>query len=186
MQPGRRDGEPAPTGSAVSDFYRDQYAGVVKYLVHVGAAHHEAEDAAQEAMIRLFRNWPGISNHHGWVRRVALNVFLSARNKANREAAKTLAMASLISVDDGHFDDPGEAESVRKLLAVLPPAQRTTFALFVDGLTVDEVAAALHAPAATVRSNRRHARERLKRNLPADMQTATEPTVTTDTPSERK
>jgi RNA polymerase sigma factor (sigma-70 family) len=161
------------TGSEVSDFFRDQYAVVVKFLVHVGAEFHEAEDVTQEAMIRLFRNWPRVENRHGWIRRVAVRIFVSGRREATREAMHVLAAAADASHDgDARLDEPGEIESVRSLLALLPPAQQKTMALVVDGLTVDEVAALLHARASTVRSNLRHARNRLKQSLSDDLSIA--------------
>lgn len=60
--------------------------------------------------------------------------------------------------------DAGEAADLRRALASLPPDQRAVVALFyLEGLTIPELAAAVNAPAGTVKSRLFHARRALRR-----------------------
>jgi len=61
---------------------------------------------------------------------------------------------------DDHSQD--EARRIVALLRRLPEHQRQVAALFYDGLSQAEITLAVDQPVATVRSNLRHARVRLK------------------------
>jgi len=64
----------------------------------------------------------------------------------------------------------GEFNDVRAALAALPRAQRATVALvYLEDLSVAEVATALNVPAGTVKTRLMHARRKLRAALEGDL-----------------
>jgi RNA polymerase sigma factor (sigma-70 family) len=159
--------------SDADTFYRKHFSAVVKYLVLSGASLQEAEDATQDAMIKILRCWETILEPAAWVRRVARNAFLDAARRNSKAFPKS-------SLESGHWGagvpgQPGPEECdtdtirVTELIKALPDKQRVVFALVVDGLSPQEIAELLGQHAPTIRSNFRHAREKVIRDLPPDL-----------------
>lgn len=69
-------------------FYRETAPSLVMFLMKLGAGRQEAEDAAQEAMLRAYRAWLTIEYPHAWVRVVAWRIHVSstARTKDTSDA----------------------------------------------------------------------------------------------------
>lgn len=162
---------PGPPSDA-DMFYRKHFGAVVKYLVLSGANLQEAEDATQDAMIKLLRCWEAILEPAAWVRRVARNAFLDAAKRNSRAVPKAL--------ESSHWDagvpgqpGPGDCDTdtirVMEIIRALPDKQRAVFALVVDGLSTREIAALLGQHGPTIRSTVRHAREKVMRDLPPDL-----------------
>lgn len=62
--------------------------------------------------------------------------------------------------------DNGIEDDLRSGLRKLPPSQRAAIALFyLDGLSVAEIAIALHTPAGTIKTRLFHARNKLRQHL---------------------
>jgi RNA polymerase sigma-70 factor, ECF subfamily len=141
----------------------------------------EAEDVAQEAFIKAYRALPafrGDSAFYTWLYRIAIN------------AAKNALVASKRRPIDYNLDlqDPEQyelqarlrnqetpehlvltdeiRETVNGAMAELPEDLRTAIVLReIDGLSYEEIAAAMDCPVGTVRSRIFRAREAIDRKL---------------------
>lgn len=137
-------------------------------LIGMGASRADAEDAAQEAMILAWQKWASIHKPSAWVSTTAARIFLKkkALRKKDQMVALEEAVAQSNDLETMMFDD-GQQEVLR-LLRALPNDQRCITALYYDGLSYDEIAEVTHKPIATVRSQLRHARIKLKKVVMSD------------------
>lgn len=135
--------------------YNEQFRPVLMYVVLRSgrkATYQAAEDATQEAMIRIARprHWErSASNRAGWLRKVAWRVYL-------RAAMRDRATPGLPEVDDPYEDHADLVVSgleVERILNGLPPRQRMIMGRIAEGLTPVEVAFLLGMRPDTVRSN---------------------------------
>src|SRR5690348_16421025 len=76
-------------------FYRIHFRTVMSYLILHGADADLAQDATQNAMIKLMLQWSQINNPPGWVRRVALNTFRTEVRRRSQESTKALQAGQL-------------------------------------------------------------------------------------------
>lgn len=113
----------------------------------------EAEDIAQEALVRLVQRWPldGVENPGAWVMRVAFNLATSSfrRRSSQRRAMDRLAVRR-------RADDPAdtaEVLTVRRAVLGLPDRQRHAVVLrYFGDLSVRETARQLGCPEGTVKT----------------------------------
>jgi RNA polymerase sigma factor (sigma-70 family) len=156
-------------------FFRRAAPRVVLFLIKLGASRQQAEDAAQEAMLRAYQAWSTIRYPEAWVRVVASRVHAAAV-AGDRCVAGTVEanLSNLIAADTDLLVDDEERRRVLELLRRLPPAQRLVMAWYVDGFGPKEIAAILQKNPDTVRSDLRHARLRLRRELADALEAARE------------
>ncbi len=130
---------------------------------YVGAG--EAEDAAQEALIRIFSKLnqlrePG--QFRAWSAQVTANL---CRDRLRRRTPATEPL-ELLQDGPGREDDLGGFElraQLAKALQTLSPLLRLPVLLRdVEQMSCDEVAAALEIPVGTVKSRLHEARKKLK------------------------
>ncbi|HEX6521759.1 MAG TPA: RNA polymerase sigma factor SigJ [Streptosporangiaceae bacterium] len=135
----------------------------------------EAEDAVQEAWLRLSRaDTRGVDNLGGWlttvVARVCLNV-LRSRNTRREELVGVHVPDPVIGRADGTSPSPEDevllADSVglalQVVLETLGPAERLAFVLHdMFGLPFEEIAPVVGRPAATARQLASRARRRVR------------------------
>ncbi len=145
------------------EFRDEQPALLVRWLAAQGASCPDAEDVAQTALTEVWRRWPGLGNPRGYLYRVAANELAGLWKTRHRQDTAVRGAASRGS-QHASGDIPGrlQADLVREQLLALPPRQRAAIAGHIDGYQDQELAGALGMPAATVRSNRRHARAALR------------------------
>lgn len=144
-------------------FFRADFAPLVAFLCKAGFEVETARDVAAEAMLHLLEAWPTTEDPRAWVRRVAGRL-LAAPADARTDwslAGDPRDDEKLAALADQHADLLG-------LLAALPGQQRMVLAWSLDGFTPAEIAKALRIAPATVRSNLRHVRERLRRHRTGD------------------
>lgn len=149
-------------------FFRERYRPVVKAVMYAGASLEDAEDAASNAMIELYIRWPLVENKAAWTRTVAIHDYVTKLQRDRRRpyleaAAVRREGLELISVQRDEM--PDERDRVLTALRDLPRAQRKVMALALDGLEPSKIAEMLQMPPTNVRSNLRHARERLRQGL---------------------
>jgi len=140
----------------------------------------EAEDAVQEAYLRAFAalgEFRGESKLSTWLVRIAANEALMRRRTAARKAAVVPLRAEderdfeeqAMSEDPGPEQDAQRAEMRRLLerrIDALPDDYRAVFVLrALDELSVEETAATLGVPEATVRTRHFRARALLRESL---------------------
>jgi RNA polymerase sigma-70 factor (ECF subfamily) len=153
----------------------------------------EAEDALQEAYLKAFRaigGFKGDSRLSTWLVRIVVNEALGRLRKSKR-GAEVIAIDSQTEIDietrlDMASGDPqaqpdreaerSEARAIMELkIDELPDAFRTVFMLrAVEEMTVEETAAALGIPEATVRTRFFRARALLRESLARSLDVATE------------
>ncbi|SHM86506.1 RNA polymerase sigma factor [Cryptosporangium aurantiacum] len=145
------------------DYFRRDFVPLTRWMIFSGATMAEAQDAIQVAMLAAYGCWAAIDAPRAFVRTVALRHFRKERARAQRAQDAAAHVSELYATP--HFEFRAEVETVRRALAALPAAQRHAIALTIDGYSPAEIAGILAQPAATVRSNLRHARKALRRQL---------------------
>ncbi|MEO8017198.1 MAG: RNA polymerase sigma factor RpoE [Pseudomonadota bacterium] len=155
---------------------------VVKLVLRYVRNPAEAEDIAQEAFIKAYRALPqfrGDSAFYTWMYRIAIN---TAKNSlASRDRSPIAYDLDLTDPEESHsvqtkLQDPDTPEGmalteeirqiVNSAIEALPEELKTAIVLReLDGLSYEEIAAAMECPVGTVRSRIFRAREAIDRRL---------------------
>jgi RNA polymerase sigma-70 factor (ECF subfamily) len=152
----------------------------------------EAEDALQDAYLQAYRALPGFRGESAlgtWLTRIVVNAALMRQRKTGR-LADVIELGADFGSDDAilprdRLDEPAQPElaalraQTRRLIETgidkLPAAFRTVFVLrAVEELTVEETAATLDIPEATVRTRYFRARAMLREALAREIDFAIE------------
>ena len=149
----------APAGE-FGDFWRAQYPGLLRCLAARGASSADAEDVAQVAFMAVWCRWPQVANRPGYLYRVAGNELGRLRARCDQQAVYG-AGRPLDQLAGDAISARLQGEAVCEQLLALPPRQRTVVAGGVDGYPDAELAILLDMPVTTIRSNRRHAQQRV-------------------------
>ena len=135
----------------------------------------DAQDCAQEAMLKAFRALPGYqaaASLDTWLYRICVNACLDALRRRRPQE-------SLEEMKEGGFEPPDRGltpyaalekkerhEALKKALAALPEDLRTALVLFnLQGRSYEEIAQITGVALGTVKSRVSRARERLKEIL---------------------
>jgi RNA polymerase sigma-70 factor (ECF subfamily) len=149
-----------------------QHARFVYQVAYAVLRHpQEAEDAAQETFIRVWkhaRELSGILNHRAWLARIAWRVACDRRRKrpvmAGDESLLDLA-ATGASAEESLMRSQQKA-LLGRMIATLPGELRETLILStVEEMTSVEIAEVLGIPESTVRVRLLRARELLREKL---------------------
>ncbi len=143
--------------------YRDR---VVRLAAHVLHNSREAEDVAQEAFVKAFRQieqFRGDSGFYAWLYRIVINLCLDRMRRK--------CVTSEMPLDTGPLPlfvavtpDMEKRLAVEQVLNSLTPPMRAALVLReVEGLEYTEIAAVLNIPVGTVRSRLNTAREQFRR-----------------------
>ena len=149
-------------------FYRREFPVMVTLAYAVSGSRLVAEDLAQEALLRAYRNWNQVSRYEkpgAWLRRVTINLATSA---IRRRGAEVRALMGLVSADDGLPEpDPGDMP-VWAAMGRLPAKQRAAVSLFyLEDRSTSEIASALGCSESTARVHLHRGRRALARSLGA-------------------
>jgi RNA polymerase sigma-70 factor, ECF subfamily len=167
---------------SVSEFegvYRTHFDAVWRTLRRLGVPDKDATDAAQEVFLIAYRRlaeFEGRSSMKTWLFGIAFRVASNRRNRgSHRREVMDDGLVEALGVVSNFETEMEQRDLLRLLERVLdrlPLEQRAVFTLYeMEGLTGDEIAAALGVPAGTVRSRLRLAREAFSaqaRSLPRD------------------
>lgn len=157
---------------ALDVWYRREWPAVYRLCLGFLADHSAAEDAAQDAMLRLADrlqiDGPGLVDYEKWRTTVVLNLCRDAlRRRARRDRAESEPPPHLAerTLPDPH-DLAAQAEvraSLQSALKQLTEREREAFVLRdLQGLSTDEAASAMQIAASSVRSLLTLARRRLR------------------------
>jgi RNA polymerase sigma-70 factor (ECF subfamily) len=155
---------------------------VVKLVLRYVRNPAEAEDVAQEAFIKAYRALPqfrGDSAFYTWMYRIAIN---TAKNSlASRDRSPIRYDLDLTDPVESHsvqskLQDPDTPEGmalteeirliVNSAIDALPEELKTAIVLReLDGLSYEEISAAMECPVGTVRSRIFRAREAIDKRL---------------------
>ncbi|MEM9564217.1 MAG: sigma-70 family RNA polymerase sigma factor [Actinomycetota bacterium] len=167
---------PPPTGepelAGYGSFYRRELPALTALAAAVTGNDLVAEDLAQEALVRAYRRWDVVSTYDkpgAWVRRVTINLALSARKRATAEikARLRLGQAPVLAPAPAIHGDVWAA--VRQL----PGQQRAAVALhYLEDRPVREIAEILDCAESTAKVHLHRGRTALAARLDP---TGTEP-----------
>ena len=136
----------------------------------------EAEDLAQEALIKAFRGLGSFredASFSTWLFRIVKNAFLDdIKSRAGKEQAQTAPIDDEPDLPSGADTPEREAlrrasdDAVQAALAELPPDFRVVVTLFdVQGFSYEEISEVLSIPVGTVKSRLSRGREALRELL---------------------
>ena len=153
------------------------YAGMVyRHCLHMLKNVHEAEDAAQESMLRAFRAY---ENYRGkgvasWLYTIAHNTCLDILKSARyrRETAvlddpeNDYQQADTSPDPEAAYVRKAEDEQLWALVMELPPEQQTMLSLYYgENMSYEEIAQATGVRTGTVKSRLSRAKEQLAKKL---------------------
>jgi RNA polymerase sigma-70 factor (sigma-E family) len=162
--------------SSFDSFARAHSAGLIKLGLMVSGDRGRAEDAAQEALIRVYQRWSRLHDPLAYARRVVVNATRDDWRQAQR-ATRARDEAGWLARFDA-VDDPEssllERDALLTALAGLPHRQRAVIVLrYLSELTEAETAAVLEISVGTVKSQAFDALARLRTILGAEPITVT-------------
>lgn len=146
--------------------YKEQLYWHIRRLV---VSHDDAQDATQEALIRIFRafnQYDAENSFRAWLFRIATNEALRLLGRQKNAMMLSLedATAGMLSLKADEYCDDGDALAARLQQAILrlPAKQQLAFNLrYYDDLSYDEIATVTGSTAANVKANYHHAKERI-------------------------
>lgn len=160
--------EPVTDEQDLPELYAASYARLVGVVGAVCGNTHEAEEAVQDAFVRLMGQWSKVAGYddpEAWVRKVALG-YVSNRRRKTLNGIK----AALKSGAAPNAPAPsGDGVDLRRALAALPRPQREVIVLQHLGLDVAAIARQLDIPEGTVKSRLSRARAALNPLLREDL-----------------
>jgi RNA polymerase sigma factor (sigma-70 family) len=138
--------------------FRSAYPSVLRTTFLVLHDRGRAEEVTQDAFLRLYERWRGVTtieHPEAWVRRVAVRA-------AVRTAKQTRLRSALSPADEQPaWDDLPDLDLARAICS-LAPQQRAAVALhYLDDLSVEDVAHHLGVTTSTVKQHLFRARTRL-------------------------
>ncbi|HTR48169.1 MAG TPA: RNA polymerase sigma factor [Verrucomicrobiae bacterium] len=152
----------------------DQFrGGLLRYVLSLGIDLHDGEDVIQEVFLSLFRHLRlgrSRANLRGWIFRVAHNLALKQRSRAQRQQARIAAGEDLLEerFDPGANPEEQLAKSQRQrqlllVVAALSAQDRCCLLLRAEGLRYREIADVLGMSLGAVSNSLTRSMERLMR-----------------------
>jgi len=145
----------------VAHLYAACYSRLVSIVAVAAGNRGDAEEAVQEAFVRLLRHWPAVSRYQdpeAWVRRVAFRLLSNRMRKTRNGVRATFRLGLTTKTTEPSPDRVDVAQALKSL----PLAQRQAVVLHhLVGLDVAQVAATLGVPVGTVKSRLGRARAAL-------------------------
>lgn len=163
--------------NAYGELVRRHYQGVVLVVTRMCGDAGLAEDAAQEAFMRVWVNLPFFQPRgslRNWIYRIAINAALDVLRHKPEE--------TLEDEQAGRMPDQGagpetaliekeQADALRQAVKSLPEAARAVLVLReFGGLSYREISGVLDVPIGTVMSRLNYARNRLREVLSSEME----------------
>jgi RNA polymerase sigma-70 factor (sigma-E family) len=151
-------------------FYLQEYPRVVALAYALSGSRAGAEDIAQEAFLRAYRDWDRVGSYEhqaAWVRRVAANL---ATSGLRRRLVEARALARLAARREPALDVlPAENADFWRAVRALPQRQAQVVALYyLEDLSIQQTARVLDCAEGTVRAHLARARSALARRLGLD------------------
>lgn len=150
-----------------AEFFEAEYRGLAKAMYLLTGNPHEADDLAQEALVRVYERWErvgGMESPVGYLYRTALNLHRSRLRQIELRARRALALMApenrdpLVAVED--------RDELGRLLTGLPRAQREAVVVLEWlGLDAQEAARVLGITPAAARMRLSRARTFLREHL---------------------
>ena len=147
---------------------------IYRYALGLLGNKADAEDAAQEALLRLWNHLPRLKlfNIRAWLFQTTRNYCLDQIRRRSRDASPNADPDEILeewpddlAVDPSFAADSSlQLEQARQALLKLPETLRSVFVLYeVNGLRYREIASTLGMPVNTVKVNLLRARQKLSK-----------------------
>ncbi|HEV8585691.1 MAG TPA: sigma-70 family RNA polymerase sigma factor [Methylomirabilota bacterium] len=162
---------------AFERLFERHHARVFRLALHILRDREAALDAVQETFIRAHRGlerYSGEGSFGGWLARIAANLAVDGLRRRQRDEVITIEddgrlVAEVVAGGPG----PHEAAEASRLrgalergLARLSAMQRIVLVMKeIEGMSCEEIAAALHCSVGTVMSRLHYARAKMQRHL---------------------
>lgn len=142
--------------------------------------YHDAEDAAQEVILRMYANIHKLKDpkaFHAWIHRIAINQSYKMKDKSinkHEQLSGDDAFMEVIEQDIEFLphefaESKEQRERLQRLIQSLPEERRLMITMFYyDGLSYKEIAYAMDKPEGTVSTQIRRAKASLKKTLEVD------------------
>lgn len=163
-----KQGDREAFGSLAKRYQQRVYATAF----HITGNHGEADDVAQDALVRAFCAMPSYEGRAGfytWLYRIVVNTALNHLRERKRQAAFAISPESLSASDPGLDTESRELlVCVTRALAELSEPLRVTLMLAaVEEMPYKEIAELFGCPVGTVAWRVNQARKLLRRKLAA-------------------
>ena len=149
-------------------FYNAEGQTLFRRLWLVTGNRAEAEEIMQDAFLKVWERWDRVGTMEdpvGYLYRTAMNLF---RKRYRRAALAVRRSIGLVPSGDD-FADADDRETVRRVLATLPPRQRAALLLTeMLGFSSEEAGRVLGVRASTVRSLSHQGRESFREAMEVD------------------
>ncbi|BCJ47096.1 hypothetical protein GCM10010168_83170 [Actinoplanes ianthinogenes] len=147
-------------------FYRETYPRFVGRAVLRGLSREDAADAAQEALVGVYKQWAMLHPQPPDARfRYAARALENAVTNARRSRGRATDLPKELCPFVRFADDGGVHTEALDLVRGLTDQQKTVVLLLDEGWTANEIANRLRIRATTVRTHLQHARETLREKL---------------------
>lgn len=149
--------------SAAAEKHMD---GIFRLALNYTKNYAEAEDVTQDVLIRLYRHDKGFeSGEHMryWLVRVTINECKRALSSIWRRAESLDALSGAFT-----FDEDGSRELFEAVMALPRKYRLPIYLHYYEEYQTDEIAEILKIPGATVRTQLRRGRARLRESLGGD------------------
>lgn len=150
---------------AFADLVHRHQTSVYRVCYRILGNHEDAEDAAQEALVRAYtklESFEGRSSFKTWMLRLAVNVSLNERSKRKGPPPGEIHYSPLPTPEDELIRSEN-VDHLHKTLQLLPPNHRAAVVLRdLEELTYLEVAEALGVPEGTAKGWAHRGRMKLK------------------------
>lgn len=168
MHSNKEKGNVSMIQSQIEYFFRKYYGVCYRAAFTLVKNHADAEDIAQDVLIRLLVYRPEFANSEhekAWMIRTAMNL---AKDLLKSKWHKTtVGIEEAVSEEKGYFQIPGmETDDTLWVLLELPQKYKECLYLFYyEDYSVREIAGVLEKSENTVKTNLRRGRELLKQKL---------------------
>jgi RNA polymerase sigma-70 factor, ECF subfamily len=153
-------------------FFVAEFPRMVAFATAIVGDRAVAEELAQEAMLRAYRNWEVVSGYDrpgAWVRRVTANLASSTRRRRGTESRALERLDRRALTTDVPAGD--SSERFWSLVRTLPTRQREAVALhYLEDWPVKQIAEFLGCAESTAKAHLQKARRRLAAALNADVE----------------
>ena len=129
-------------------------------------AHEDAQDAAQETFVRIYRSldqYSGERSFSAWIYRIATNEALRVIERNNRRAFQTLDETTADFTADAYIDYTDvEAVKLQRAIHTLPTKQQVAFNLrYYDEMSYESIAEVTGSTEGAAKSNYHLAKEKI-------------------------
>jgi RNA polymerase sigma factor (sigma-70 family) len=146
-------------------FFHTEHERLFQALYLLTGNRYEADDLAQEALMRAYERWDRVGSMDspvGYVYRTALNLH---RSRLRKVAVRARRVFALIPIADAS-ESVATSDEVHQALAAIPDAQREALVLIEWlGLDAEEAGRVLGIDASSVRGRLHRGRDSLRKRL---------------------